>query len=58
MKNSVAMSEDEQWKRLRTLLSPNFSSGKLKEVTTLGNVHQKFKSDLGEQKIRSSLKVP
>ncbi|XP_049644601.1 cytochrome P450 3A12-like [Suncus etruscus] len=32
MKDSVAMSEDEQWKRLRTLLSPNFSSRKLKEM--------------------------
>uniref|UniRef100_A0A673UFP1 unspecific monooxygenase n=1 Tax=Suricata suricatta TaxID=37032 RepID=A0A673UFP1_SURSU len=32
MKNAITMSEDEQWKRIRTLLSPAFSSGKLKEM--------------------------
>ncbi|XP_042778609.1 cytochrome P450 3A12-like [Panthera leo] len=32
MKNAISMSEDEQWKRIRTVLSPAFSSGKLKEM--------------------------
>ncbi|XP_042096186.1 cytochrome P450 3A24-like isoform X3 [Ovis aries] len=32
MKNSVSAAEDEQWKRIRTLLSPTFTSGKLKEM--------------------------
>uniref|UniRef100_A0A452TY94 Cytochrome P450 3A n=1 Tax=Ursus maritimus TaxID=29073 RepID=A0A452TY94_URSMA len=32
MKNAITMSEDEQWKRIRTLLSPTFTSGKLKEM--------------------------
>ncbi|XP_032460637.1 cytochrome P450 3A29-like [Phocoena sinus] len=32
MKNAVSLSEDEQWKRLRSLLSPAFTSGKLKEM--------------------------
>ncbi|XP_059752927.1 cytochrome P450 3A24-like isoform X1 [Balaenoptera ricei] len=32
MKNAVSLSEDEQWKRIRTLLSPAFTSGKLKEM--------------------------
>ncbi|XP_059243271.1 cytochrome P450 3A24-like, partial [Mustela nigripes] len=32
MKNAISMSEDEQWKRIRTLLSPTFTSGKLKEM--------------------------
>ncbi|XP_058425190.1 cytochrome P450 3A12-like [Diceros bicornis minor] len=32
MKNAVALSTDEQWKRIRTLLSPTFTSGKLKEM--------------------------
>uniref|UniRef100_A0A5F9DAP2 Cytochrome P450 3A n=1 Tax=Oryctolagus cuniculus TaxID=9986 RepID=A0A5F9DAP2_RABIT len=32
MKKSVSISEDEDWKRIRTLLSPTFTSGKLKEM--------------------------
>ncbi|NP_001166588.1 cytochrome P450 3A15 [Cavia porcellus] len=32
MKKSVSLSEDEEWKRIRTQLSPNFTSGKLKEM--------------------------
>ncbi|XP_004391139.1 cytochrome P450 3A4-like [Trichechus manatus latirostris] len=32
MKSAISISEDEEWKRLRTLLSPTFSSGKLKEM--------------------------
>ncbi|XP_074201850.1 cytochrome P450 3A24-like [Camelus bactrianus] len=32
MKNAVTLAEDEQWKRTRILLSPSFTSGKLKEM--------------------------
>nr|XP_048287753.1 cytochrome P450 3A13-like isoform X2 [Myodes glareolus] len=32
MKRGITRSENEEWKRLRTLLSPTFSSGKLKEM--------------------------
>ncbi|KAM6156415.1 cytochrome P450 3A14-like [Erethizon dorsatum] len=32
MKKAVSLSEDEEWKRIRTLLSPAFISGKLKEM--------------------------
>ena len=32
MKNAISLAWDEQWKRIRTLLSPAFTSGKLKEV--------------------------
>uniref|UniRef100_A0A8C4LH20 Cytochrome P450 3A n=1 Tax=Equus asinus asinus TaxID=83772 RepID=A0A8C4LH20_EQUAS len=32
MKSAISLSEDEQWKRIRTLLSPTFTSGKLKEM--------------------------
>uniref|UniRef100_A0A8C8YVQ3 unspecific monooxygenase n=1 Tax=Prolemur simus TaxID=1328070 RepID=A0A8C8YVQ3_PROSS len=32
MKSAVSFSEDEEWKRIRALLSPTFTTGKLKEV--------------------------
>ncbi|XP_023411703.2 cytochrome P450 3A4-like isoform X1 [Loxodonta africana] len=32
MKSAISLSEDEVWKRVRTLLSPTFTSGKLKEM--------------------------
>ncbi|XP_051018873.1 cytochrome P450 3A11-like [Acomys russatus] len=32
MKNSITISKDEEWKRIRGLLSPTFTSGKLKEM--------------------------
>ncbi|XP_051061442.1 cytochrome P450 3A31 [Phodopus roborovskii] len=32
MNKAVSVSKDEEWKRIRTLLSPNFTSGKLKEM--------------------------
>ncbi|XP_004599716.2 cytochrome P450 3A6-like isoform X1 [Ochotona princeps] len=32
MKNTLANSKDEEWKRLRALVSPTFTSGKLKEM--------------------------
>uniref|UniRef100_A0A8B9ISG9 Cytochrome P450 3A n=1 Tax=Amazona collaria TaxID=241587 RepID=A0A8B9ISG9_9PSIT len=30
--NAVSLAEDEQWKKIRTVLSPTFTSGKLKEM--------------------------
>ncbi|XP_036265904.1 cytochrome P450 3A12 isoform X1 [Pipistrellus kuhlii] len=32
MKSAISIAEDETWKRIRTLLSPTFTSGKLKEM--------------------------
>lgn len=32
LESALNVAEDEQWKRIRTVLSPTFTSGKLKEV--------------------------
>ncbi|XP_053414073.1 cytochrome P450 3A4-like [Nycticebus coucang] len=32
MKSAISLSENEEWKRIRALLSPTFTSGKLKEM--------------------------
>lgn len=32
LENAVSIAQDEQWKRIRTVLSPTFTSGKIKEM--------------------------
>uniref|UniRef100_A0A2K6RC60 Cytochrome P450 3A7-like n=1 Tax=Rhinopithecus roxellana TaxID=61622 RepID=A0A2K6RC60_RHIRO len=35
MKSALSRAEDEEWKRIRSLLSPTFTSGKLKEMVPI-----------------------
>uniref|UniRef100_A0A8C6XKN1 unspecific monooxygenase n=1 Tax=Naja naja TaxID=35670 RepID=A0A8C6XKN1_NAJNA len=39
LNTSIVTAEDEQWKRIRTVLSPTFTSGKLKEVRSKWGKH-------------------
>jgi len=54
LRNAVSMTQDEQWKRIRTVLSPTFTSGKLKEMfpiikhygeILIQNVQRKMEND-------------
>ncbi|KAH0631991.1 hypothetical protein JD844_019967 [Phrynosoma platyrhinos] len=54
LKSAVSLAEDEHWKRIRTVLSPTFTSGKLKEMfpiikhygeALMQNVQKKVEND-------------
>lgn len=53
MKNAISLSEDEQWKRIRTLLSPTFTSGKLKEMfPIIGQYGDVLVKNLGKEAVK------
>ncbi|KAM6407829.1 cytochrome P450 3A12-like [Rhynochetos jubatus] len=49
--SAVSMAEDEKWKRIRTVLSPTFTSGKLKEMFPIINHYGEKLVDNIEKKV-------
>ncbi|KFO91421.1 Cytochrome P450 3A29, partial [Buceros rhinoceros silvestris] len=51
LKSALDVTEDEQWKRIRTLLSPTFTSGKLKEMFHIINHYGEKLVKIVEKKV-------
>ncbi|KAF7243115.1 Cytochrome P450 3A9 [Varanus komodoensis] len=56
LSKAVSTAEDEQWKRIRTVLSPTFTSGKLKEMIPIIQHHvDRLTKYLGEKAKKGDL---
>uniref|UniRef100_A0A803TRT6 Cytochrome P450 3A n=1 Tax=Anolis carolinensis TaxID=28377 RepID=A0A803TRT6_ANOCA len=50
---SIAITRDEHWKRIRTVLSPNFTSGRLKEMLPIINHYGKILVESAQKKVEN-----
>nr|XP_060642872.1 cytochrome P450 3A9-like [Anolis sagrei ordinatus] len=50
---SIAITRDEHWKRIRTVLSPNFTSGRLKEMLPIINHYGKMLEESVQKKVEN-----
>uniref|UniRef100_H3C2D9 unspecific monooxygenase n=1 Tax=Tetraodon nigroviridis TaxID=99883 RepID=H3C2D9_TETNG len=53
LRDAVSITEDEQWKRIRSILCPSFTSGRLKEMYTIMLQHPQNLINLLQKKVKA-----